>query len=312
MTDAVSGVVELDIVLLGSAFTYGVDELVWLGLVVIAWLAFGAWLWRRSPEGDAAQPLALYCLGIAGLATAVFAGDALLFYTGVALASYGTLGVLLSAHGPGHARIAALHMALLVAGDLLLFELVVYLYADAQTAEFAGLRSAFLALGEGAAVSFASVLLVSAGACRLAVVLLWIPLPGLRRAWRPGAVPGLLCTACLGGIMTVRLLASDSGAPGWQAVLLAMSLMALVLILVLCIGLLCLPFARRGFAGLGWGAALIMRRGESLRSAFVALSATAIPSIQSLEQRLLSWPVAVAGATLLGLLFVLRLSGLFS
>lgn len=296
--------VPLDLVLLGSWLAVGPLELVLSAILAGAWLLFGAWLWRTADSVRRGGPALVYGVAAIGLFASVLAQDAVLFYAGLAVASYATVAAILFVNGPAHARTAAVQVVLLVLGDLILFELLVYLYSEAQTVDFDELRAAYQV--KGGALSFVGALLVAAGGCRIAVLFLVLPLPGPLRPWPPGAAPGLFCTALSGGVLIgARIIDPGLSAPAVWYMLSAMVGAALILypLAVICVlGKARIDSAFRVLSAAGsravslW-AGVLVRVGE--RSARLA------PRLQALERRLLSWPVAVATATAFAVLLAL-------
>lgn len=308
MTGMGTPVVAMDFVLLGSRVAFGPLELVPLGLVAVAWLLFGAWL-RHAAAPARRGPLAgAYGVAAIGLFASVLAQDVVLFYAGLACASYATVVLLIGVHGPTHARTTALLVVLLVLGDLLLFELLVHLYAGARSTGFDDLRAAYRATGGG--LSFAGVLLVATGGGRLAVLILLLPMPGGVRPWHPGAALGLLCIALVAGPLTVfRLVHPSPVAPGALHLLLAMLGAAVVLYLLAAS---CVLAKARIDRALGWvsrlashpasvGAGRLVRLGQLL--------SRLAPRFLAMERRLLSWPVAVATSTVFAVLLALAFAG---
>lgn len=233
---------------------------------------------------------------VAPAPVSALAQDALLFYAGLAVADYATVAALLHVHGPSHAGTAAAQVVLLVLGDLILFELLVHLYAEARTAEFNALRAVYRAEAEG--LAFVGMLLVASGGCRIGVLLLLVPLPGSVRPWRPGAAPGLFCTALVAGALSAaRLIDPTLTSSGLWFTLLAMLGAALVLYLL---AVTCVHEKARIDGALRRlsGAA---SRGASLGAGGLDwignLCRRSAPRLRAVERGLLSWPVAVATAT---------------
>ena len=194
----------LDIVLLGSRLGAGPLEVAALAVVTLLWLLFGVWLWRSSASARPGLLAVFYVMPASGLVAASLAQDAALFYAGLAAAGYGSLAALLLAHGAGHSRTAAAQATLLVLSDLILFELLVYLYAEAQTVTFDGLRAAYADRGSG--LTFVAGLLVFAAGSRIAALFLLLPLSAGLPAWRMGAASALGATAVVAGpLLVVRL-----------------------------------------------------------------------------------------------------------
>ena len=219
--------VALDPVLQGSRLASGPLELALLSAVIVLWLLFGAWLWRASERVHGRGLALVYGFVAVALCAGVLAQEALLFYTGVAVAGYASVAMLLAVHGVDHARTAAAQTMLLVLGDLILFELLAYLYSEAQATGFGELRAAYREKGGG--LSFVGGLLVATGGCRIAGLFLLAPLPGRLTPWRPGAFSGLLCIAMVAGLLLgVRLVDPSLAAPGVWYTLLAMLGAALV------------------------------------------------------------------------------------
>ncbi|MCB1675822.1 MAG: hypothetical protein KDI01_06000 [Halioglobus sp.] len=305
MTDSVvTASVTLDLVLLGSRLGFGPLELALSAVVVSAWLVFGAWLWRALRPGRRGLSVLLYVTALSGLLAGALAQEALLFYAGIAVAGYATVAALLLVHGPGHAGTAAAQVALLVLGDLILFELLVHLYTEARTAEFKALRAVYRVEAEG--LSFVGMLLAAAGGCRVAVLLLLVPLPGSLRPWHPGAAPGLFCTVLIAGALSaVRLIDPTLTTSGiWYTLLVMLGAApVLYLLAVTCVlGKARIDGALRRLSsaasrGASLGAAGLDRIGNLCRRM--------APRLQALERGLLSWPVAVVAATVFAVLLAL-------
>ncbi|MFN2287207.1 MAG: hypothetical protein ABR578_02620 [Chromatocurvus sp.] len=296
--------VALDPVLQGSRLASGPLELALLAAVIVLWLLFGAWLWRASERMHRVALAVVYGCVVVALCAGVLAQEALLFYTGISIAGYATVATLLAVHGVDHARTAAAQAMLLVLGDLILFELLAYLYSEAQATGFGELRAAYREKGGG--LSFVGGLLVATGGCRIAGLLLLAPLPGRLYPWRPGAVTGLLCVAMVAGLLLgVRLVDPSLAAPEVWYTLLGMLGAALVahLLVVTCV----LSLARRG--GLLQGVSVLASRAAVFGAGMLArvgeLTMRLAPRLRALEQRFLSWSVAVATATAFAVLVAL-------
>lgn len=298
----------LDTVLLGSGLTAGPVEWVVLCVLAAAWLVFGVWLLRSLAPGRRGLMAVLYCVAGSGLAAAVLAGDAPLFYSGVALTGYGTVALLLMAHGSGYVRTAAVQVTLMVLGDLLLFELFVSLYAQASSAQFTELRAAYADKGQG--VSFVSFLLVATGGSRVAMLFLLLPVFDRLPAWRPGALPGLFCMALVSGVLPVARLTD----PLLSSVNAGYSLLAtLGVAVVLCLlSAMCVLQKSRIDAvafGVSKLASCFVTTGAGGEGLLKAFASRVAPLVLALEQRLLSWPVAVSAAAVLALLLALSFGG---
>ncbi|MEQ8515293.1 MAG: hypothetical protein RIC38_06790 [Chromatocurvus sp.] len=304
MTEQGTTGVTLDLVLLGSRLAFGPLELAVSGAVAMLWLLFGAWLWRACRQAGGGAPVLFYGLATIGLFVGVPAQEALLFYAGLAVAGYATVAALFRIHGPGHARTAAAQVMLLVLGDLILFELLVYLYTEAQTAGFGELRDAYRVKGGG--LSFVGVLLVATGGCRVAGLFLLMPLSGRLHAWRPGAAAGLVCVALVAGLLPgARLVDPTLATAGVWYTLLAMlgAAFALYLLAVTCV------LAQARIDGASRQLSAMASRAASFGADRLArmggLSARLVPRLLEAERRLLSWPVAVATATAFAALLAL-------
>lgn len=296
--------VALDLVLLGSRLAFGPLELALLSAVIVLWLLFGAWLWRASERAHGGALAVVYGFVAVSLCAGVLAQEALLFYAGIAVAGYGTVATLLGVHGTDHARTAAAQAMLLVMGDLSLFELLAYLYSEAQATGFDELRAAYRQKGGG--LSVVGGLLVASGGCRIAGLLLLVPLRGRLHPWHPGAVSGLLCIALVAGLlMGVRLVDPSLAAPEVWYTLLAMLGAALAAYLLV---VTCVSFPAR-LSGVLHGVSIMASNAAALGTGLLAriggLSTRIAPRLLTLERRLLSWPVAVATTTAFAVLLAL-------
>jgi hypothetical protein len=295
----------LDLVLLGSRLAFGTLEFVLLGVVALGWMVFGAWLWRTAARHDHDYLKAgLYFVSLASLFTTILAQDALLFYTGLAIASYTTVALLRLIHGPEQDRTVAAQTILLVLSDLMLFELFVSLYALAQTADFSDLQTVYQAHGSGA--SFLGVLLIASGGCRVATVLLLVPLSGRLHPWKPGAATALLCTGLLPGLLIIaRFIDSSLSGPQAFYTLLAMlsAAWAGYLLAILCV--LKKVAIDRMSCRVATMASSIVHLGRQSLAGLGRGSRRLAPQFRAAEQKLLSWPLAVATAVTFAGLFAL-------
>ena len=298
----------LDIVLLGSGLSAGLLEWGVLCVLAVAWLAFGVWLLRNPVPGRRGLMALLYFIAGSGLAAAVLARDAPLFYSGVALTGYGTVALLLMGHGSTHVRTAAAQVTLMVLGDLLLFELFVSLYSQTSSAEFSGLRTAYADKGQG--VSFMSGLLVATGGTRVAVLLLLLPVFDRLPAWRPGAVSGLACVAFVAGVLPVARLIDpllSSVSAGYTLLAILGSAVVLCLLVVMCV------LGKSRIDALAFRVSNLASRavatGVTGLGLLEALAQRIAPIASALEQRMLSWPVAISAAATLALLLALSFGG---
>lgn len=308
MQDMPTYTLTLNNVLLGSSLTAG--SLEWLLLVVfgVAWLAFGVWLWRSLASQRPRLLLALLTMAGGGFATAIVAADALLFYSGAAVAGYATVALLLIAHHAGFVRSAALQVSLMVLGDLVLFELFLTLYSGAETADFTDLRTIYADMSGG--LSFVSMLLVIAAGSKVAVLFLLVSVTERLPGWQAGAASGLLCVALVSGVLPVaRLLDFPLSATAAGYKLLAISLTAILiwLLVLMCVlgklridlavhkvGVFSSRFPAAGFATLAHVQVLAQRLTRLFSEG---------------EQRMLSSPVAVFAAAMLVLLLGLAFAG---
>lgn len=299
--------VALDLVLLGSRLALGPLELLLSAVLLVLWLLFGVWLWRASAATRRAALALVYGFSGIGLLAATLAQDALLFYAGLAVASYGIVALLLRVHGPGHARTAAAQVVLLVLGDLILFELLAYLYTEGQSTGFDALRAAFQAKGGG--MSFVGGLLVATGGCRVAGLFLLMPMPGRLQPWQAGSAPGLLCLALLAGPLIVARITDPALASVavWYTLL---ATLAAACVLYLLAVTFVLAQARLASASqwLSTRASRAASFGAGLLAALGELSQRLAPRCLALERRLLSWPVAVATATVFAALLALTVA----
>ncbi len=291
----------LDIVLLGSRLGAGPLEVAALAVVTLLWLLFGVWLWRSSASARPGLLAVFYVLPATGLITASLAQDAALFYAGLAAAGYGSLAALLLAHGAGHSRTAAAQATLLVLSDLILFELFVYLYAEAQTVAFDGLRAAYADRGSG--LTFVAGLLIFAAGSRIAALFLLLPLSAGLPAWRMGTASALGATAVVAGpLLVVRIVDPSFATSAARYTLSAMLGAALALYLLAVI----LVRSRAGIDAFKRQLSDTGQRGLSPGVAVLALagnlSQRLAPRARLAERALLSWPVAVTLASVLSLL----------
>ncbi|TCO78291.1 hypothetical protein [Chromatocurvus halotolerans] len=299
----------LDTVLLGSGLAAGPLDWVLLATLAILWLIFGLWLLRGPAPVRRGRTLVLHAVAGLGLAVAALARDAALFYSGVAMAGYGTVALLLIAHGAAHARTAAVQVALMVLGDLVLFEMLVSLYSQASSAEFDELRTAYAIKGQG--VSFVSALLVVTGGSKVAVLLLLVPVTDRLPAWRPGAASGLLCVALVSGVLPVVRLVDpllSSASARYSLLAIPAAAIFLCLLFALCIlGKSRLDAAAQRVSTLASRSVTLGVRGLATLE---ALARHVAPMAAALEQRMLSWPFAVAAAATLALLLAMTFGGL--
>lgn len=299
----------LDPVLLGGGLTAGPLDWGLLGTLVTLWLVFGLWLLRGHAPERRGLTMVLYAVAGLGLAASALASDAALFYSGVAMAGYGTVALLLIAHGSAHARTAAVQVALMVLGDLVLFEILVSLYSQASSAEFAELRAAYAVKGQG--VSFVSALLVVTAGSKVAVLLLLIPVTDRLPAWRPGAAWGLLCVALVSGVLPVARLVDpllSSASARYSLLVIPAAAVFLCLLFALCVLVKPRLDATAQYVSTlaSWCVTMGVRSLEMLE----ALARRLAPLASALEQRMLSWPFAVAAATTMALLLALAFGGL--
>jgi len=296
----------LNAVLLGSGATAGPLEWMLLGALAVLWLVFGLWLLRSHTSARRGLTVALHAIAGLGLAAAALASDAALFYSGVTLAGYGTVALLLVAHGPGRARTAAVQVLLMVLGDLALFEILVSLYSQAFSVQFGDLRAAYAVKGQG--LSLISALLVITAGSKVAMLLLLIPATDRLPSWRPGAASGLLCVALVSGVLPmVRLVDPLLSSESARYSLLASAAAAVFLCLLsaLCVlGKSRLDAAVRRVSALASLSVATGVRGLAMP----AVARRLAPLSSALEQRMLSWPFAVAAAATLALALVLAVA----
>jgi hypothetical protein len=294
----------LSYVLLGVDLRTGGADLGLLALVALGWLATTVPVLRRDTDRVNPGLARVLCIVLgAGVATLVVAGDALLFYVGLALAGYAGTGLMLALRGARAGGAGALAAVLLVCSDLLYFELLAYLYSDAGSARFTALAGTF---SEASLTSFVFILAALSAACRVApCLLLFSHLAGDRQG-RAMAVAGLVLGCGLASALLLWRL--GAGSPELRWLLVAGTLVsALPLYGLVRTSVIHRERLRHLAQWLSGRGEKVLGGAETLAGGLANTARLGSTALGAVEQWLLRWPVAISISLLLGGALVIAL-----
>ncbi|MDZ7752869.1 MAG: hypothetical protein U5S82_14675 [Gammaproteobacteria bacterium] len=126
----------LDTALMGAMLALDATGRVFLLPMSVLWLTTALLMRPRLQARDAGDLAILMLLAMAGTFAMAVAGDGLLFYTAAAIAGYALYGVLAITADTGGCRAARVLVIFLIAGDLMVFEVLMTLALDATAADF--------------------------------------------------------------------------------------------------------------------------------------------------------------------------------
>lgn len=131
-------------VLLGSALVLDNTGRVFLMAGASLWLATGLLAIPRLKSDDTGRYAILLLLAMAGCFGTTLAHDALTFFSAATLASYALYGLLVCEPDASAQKAGRWLVVFLVAGDLVVFELLLLLAQAAGSVDFASMRQAFM------------------------------------------------------------------------------------------------------------------------------------------------------------------------
>lgn len=196
----------LDTALMGAMLALDATGRVFLLPMSVLWLTTALLMRPRLQTRDAGGLAILMLLAMAGTFAMAVAGDGLLFYTAAAIAGYALYGVLAITADTGGCRAARVLVIFLIAGDLMVFEVLMTLALDATAANFGTLRQALLHTAHPGLIL---TLLVAGFGTKLGLLGLHFWLPPVMvsggRALAPAVLAFTLGAGLLGGLRLLPL-----------------------------------------------------------------------------------------------------------